>query len=174
MDKISPGHWCDLEKIKKEKDMAFWDSFLSSGIEGAAKGIGSLAKDLRTAITGKESIPPEVVLKIEEVAARLEEGKDKIVLAVNQTMQAEAKSEHWPQYSWRPFWGFISGIAFGFVVALCCFLAYKAILGGVPQALAMIPQLVSSFAALFAIPGAILGVTAWHRGKEKIAKVSRH
>jgi hypothetical protein len=31
----------------------------------------------------------------------------------------------------------------------------------------MIPQLVGAFATLFAIPGAILGVTAWHRGKEK-------
>ena len=28
------------------------------------------------------------------------------ITAVNATMQAEAKSEHWPQYSWRPTIGF--------------------------------------------------------------------
>lgn len=31
------------------------------------------------------------------------------VLAVNQTMQAETRSEHWPSYSWRPFIGFVFG-----------------------------------------------------------------
>lgn len=30
--------------------------------------------------------------------------------AVNATMQAEAKSDHWPTYSWRPFIGFCFGI----------------------------------------------------------------
>lgn len=87
--------------------------------------------------------------------------------AVNITMQAEAKSEHWPQWSWRPFWGFSSALAFLFVAGLCCVLAYQAILGGRPESIAMIPQLVAAFATLFTIPGAILGVTAWHRGKEK-------
>ena len=147
--------------------MAFWDNFLSSGIKGAAEGIGSLGKDLRAAITGKSVISSEEIVELEKIAAALEEGENRIVVAVNQTMQAEANSEHWPQYSWRPFWGFVSGLAFGFVVALCCFLAYRAIIAGHPESLSMIPQLVSAFATLFAIPGAILGVSAWHRGAEK-------
>lgn len=87
--------------------------------------------------------------------------------AVNATMQVEGKSEKWPQYGWRPYWGFASGTAFLAVCVLVCILAYQAVLGGKPEALAMIPQLVGAFATLFAIPGAILGVASWHRGMEK-------
>lgn len=145
----------------------FLSSFFASGVEGAAKGIGSLAKDIRTALTGEEPIGEKTRLGLEEIAVKLETIEQQLPLAVNQTMQTEAKSEHWPQYSWRPFWGFVSGIAFGFVVALCCYLGYKAVVGGEPSALAMVPQLVTAFSTLFAIPGAILGVTAWHRGKQK-------
>ena len=147
--------------------MAFWDSFLGSGIEGAAKGVGTLATKLREAITGEEIQSDETRYKLEEIAKELEQGEQALATAVNVTMQAEAKSEHWPQWSWRPFWGFASALAFLFVAGLCCVLAYKSVMGGTPEAMAMIPQLVGSFSALFAIPGAILGVTAWHRGKEK-------
>lgn len=141
--------------------------FFSSGIEGAAKGIGSLAKDIRAAITGEEVIGEASRIKLAEVAVQLESIEQQLPLAVNTTMQAEAKSEHWPQYSWRPFWGFISALAFLGVVVLSCVLGYEAVLGGKPEALIMIPQLVAAYATLFSIPGAILGVTAWHRGKQK-------
>jgi len=90
------------------------------------------------------------------------------IASVNQTMQAESESEHWPQYSWRPFWGFISGAAFFVVCVLVCLLAYQAVMGGKPEAMAMIPQIIGAFAALFAIPGGILGVSAWHRGKMQV------
>lgn len=40
-----------------------------------------------------------------EIAATAENAKD-----VNATMQAEAKADHWPTYSWRPFIGFVFGI----------------------------------------------------------------
>ena len=86
---------------------------------------------------------------------------------INQTMRGEQVSEKWPQYSWRPFWGFISGITFGVVCVFVCVLAYKAVFAGKPDAIAMIPQLVGAFTMLFSIPGAILGVSAWHRGVEK-------
>lgn len=150
----------------------FLGDFFASGIEGAAKGIGSLAKDLRSAITGEAPIDSETQLKLEQIAVKLEQIEQQLPIAVNQTMQAEANSEHWPQYSWRPFWGFSSGIAFSFVVGLCCLLGWEAVAGGKPEALSMIPQLVSAFAALFAIPGAILGVSAWHRGAEKRERAS--
>ena len=129
---------------------SFLSEFFASGIEGAAKGIGSLAKDVRAAITGAEALDSQTQLKLESIGLELESVAQQLPMAVNQTMQAESKSEHWPQYTWRPFWGFISAIAFGFVVGLCCFLGYKAVIGGDPSALTMIPQLVSAFAALFA------------------------
>jgi hypothetical protein len=146
---------------------SFLSGFFASGIEGAAKGIGSLAKDIRAAITGEAPIDSETQLKLEQIAVQLEEVSQQLPMAVNQTMQAEAKSEHWAQWFWRPFWGMLSAVAFAFVCGLCCFLGYKAVVGGEPELLASIPILVSSFATLFAIPGAILGVTAWHRGAEK-------
>lgn len=151
----------------------FLGDFFSSGIEGAAKGIGSLAKDLRSAITGEEPVGQETQIAIERIAVELEQIEQQLPMAVNQTMQAEASSEHWPQYSWRPFWGFVSGAAFGFVVWLCCYLGFKAVIGGKPEALAMVPQLVTAFSTLFAVPGAILGVTAWHRGKEKRERLNK-
>ena len=39
--------------------------------------------------------------------------------------------------------------------------------GGRPEAMVMVPQVIGAFAGLFAIPGAVLGVTAWHRGKRQ-------
>ncbi len=89
--------------------------------------------------------------------------------SINKTMVAEAKSEHWPQYSWRPFWGFASGLAFLAVSILVCFLAYKAVLSGNMGAMSMVPALLGAFAAMFAIPGGILGIAAHHRGREKRA-----
>jgi hypothetical protein len=147
--------------------MAFWSDFLSSGVEGAARGIGGLAKDIRAAITGEEPLGDKTRLQLEEIAVQLELVGQQLPGVVNQTMQIESKSEHWPQYSWRPFWGFVSAVAFLAVCVFCCILGYRAVMGSDPTALATIPQLISSFATLFAIPGAILGVTAWHRGKEK-------
>jgi hypothetical protein len=90
-----------------------------------------------------------------------------LVRTVNKTMQTESQSEHWIQYSWRPFWGFVSAFSFLVLVIFVCVLAWRAITKADANAMAMIPQLVFNFTTLFAIPGAILGVTAWHRGKQK-------
>jgi len=92
---------------------------------------------------------------------------------INQTMQAEAKSEHWAQWGWRPYWGFISGTAFLAVCIFVCYLGKAAILTKDPNAIAMIPMAVGSFTTLFAVPGAILGITAWGRNKLKSEQVSQ-
>ena len=49
------------------------------------------------------------------------------ILSVNQTIQAEAQSEHWAQWFWRPLWGMISAAAFMVVCSFVCVLAYRAI-----------------------------------------------
>lgn len=87
------------------------------------------------------------------------------IQSVNQTMQGETKSEHWPEWSWRPFWGFVSGLAFLAVCFEVGMLMYKAINAGQPQMMSYVPQVIGAYSTLFAIPGAILGVSAWHRGK---------
>ena len=77
------------------------------------------------------------------------------IQAVNATMQAESKSEHWPQYSWRPTNGFafpIAVIAVYFVLPL---------LG---KTVPNVPEWVWIGWL------SILGVTTYHRGKEKRIK----
>jgi hypothetical protein len=71
------------------------------------------------------------------------------IQAVNATMVAEAKAEHWPTYSWRPFCGFV----FGFM-----FLGVYFVL---PLARLPVPEVPTE--AWLAI-GAVLGVASWHRG----------
>lgn len=87
--------------------------------------------------------------------------------SVNQTARAEANSEHPWVFGWRPFIGYITGIAFLVVVIFICFLAYKAIVLKDPTAMTMIPQFITAMTLLFGIPGAILGVASWHRGQKQ-------
>lgn len=81
---------------------------------------------------------------------KLEELNANVVIEVNKTMQAEAASEHWPTYSWRPFCGFVFGITF--------FGTYFIL----PLAHISPPTIPSE--AWIAI-GGILGVASFFRGK---------
>jgi len=114
---------------------------------------------------------PELQLKFQEQANEFALGKEREftqqMAIVNQTMQAEGKSEHWPQWFWRPYWGIISGTAFGAVCVFVCMLAWKAIVEKDSNSIGMIPLLIGAFTTLFGIPGAILGITAWGRNKLK-------
>lgn len=101
----------------------------------------------------------------------LEREETKRQLAVNETMRAEAQSEHWAQWSWRPFWGYTSALAFLFVCVLCCWLGFDAVKSKDMTALNMIPQLVASYGLLFGTPLAILGVASLKRGQAKIEKI---
>lgn len=135
----------------------------------------ALSVDPASAVKLKELETTRIVelarLEVEERKAELTAGTA-AVTAVNTTMQTEAKAEHWVQYSWRPFIGFSTGVAFTGMCFFIGLLAYRAVMLRDANAMMMIPQLISSLSALFAIPGAILGVTAWHRGMEKRALVS--
>ncbi|MDH5524460.1 MAG: holin family protein [Desulfobulbaceae bacterium] len=102
---------------------------------------------------------PELFVELQRAAmdhevrmAKVEASK---LAVVNATMQAEAKSEHWPQYSWRPFNGFLYGIA---VVAIYFVLPL------IGKVVPPVPEFI------WVGWGAILGVTTWGRGKEKRAK----
>jgi hypothetical protein len=91
-----------------------------------------------------------------------------VIKQVNETMRSENASEHWPTYSWRPFWGFISAISFMIVCSAVCYLGYQAIIMKDTTALTNITQIIASFATLFAIPGAILGIASWKRGQMQV------
>lgn len=78
-----------------------------------------------------------------------------IVQAVNTTMQAESKSEHWAQWFWRPY----IGLCFGTQVFGTYF-----ILPILEVPVPTIPETV------WVAYGAVLGVTAWHRGRKQVVQ----
>ncbi len=109
----------------------------------------------------------KIRLKEIELSSQLVQANSDRIESVNKTMRVESKSEHWMQWAWRPFNGFL--------FAITLFANY-----GLPS---MFNSLISPFLetritlSAGTIPpealmawGAVLGVTAWHRGKEKIAK----
>jgi Holin of 3TMs, for gene-transfer release len=79
-----------------------------------------------------------------------------IIIEVNQTMRAESESEHWAQWSWRPF----NGFAFGISIILIYF-----VLPACAKTIPDVPQWI------WIGWGAILGVTTWDRGKAKRIEV---
>ena len=76
---------------------------------------------------------------------------------VNQTMQVEDKTR---VFSWRDFWGYTSGCAFAFVVAIIGYLVGMAVYFNHPEQLAAIPAIVGSFSVLFGIAATVLGVNS--------------
>lgn len=167
---------------------------LGSILGGPVGAVASAAGSLIASFLGVEPKPeavseaiknnPEVLLRLKELELRHQEAllswqtkqieaETARITAVNLTMQKETEAEKWPQYSWRPFWGFISALAFLGTVLLVGILAYRAVIKGDLAAINMIPQMITSLTTLFAIPGAILGVSAWYRGKEKIEKARK-
>jgi len=96
---------------------------------------------------------------------------------VNRTMQAEAASEHWPTYSWRPAIGFSVAPAVVLSV-LTVFGAYgAAVLYGRADGLAQLPGILAAVAGIIGVVSPILGIASWYRGKMQadpsIATVNR-
>jgi hypothetical protein len=84
--------------------------------------------------------------------------------AINQTMQAEGKSEHWLQWSWRPLNGLSLALGSLLLVVGVLVMAGVAIYNKDFASLNAIPTIVMSVSAALAVPGAVCGVTAWHKG----------
>jgi len=92
------------------------------------------------------------------------------IQAVNETMRAESSSDDLWQKRWRPFIGFVFGGSFAVVTVWVCYLMYLSLFEGRQDAMRAIPDLVNTFTTLFAIPGAILGVSAWGRNQLKLKR----
>lgn len=77
------------------------------------------------------------------------------IAAINATMQVEARADHWPTYTWRPFIGFCFGLAW---IGNYFFL---------PIIKGYLPELVMPTipAEAWLAVGGILGVASWFRGK---------
>jgi hypothetical protein len=100
-----------------------------------------------------------------EHVEKLEELNVRTLEAINKTMQAEAIAERWPQYSWRPFIGFVFGINTAVVTGVASTAYIAAIFLGKPEYLEKLPEFVQSMTTLLAVVMPVLGIAAWFRGK---------
>lgn len=98
-----------------------------------------------------------------EIAAEVQTTGD-----INQTMQAEDKAEHWPQYSWRPAVGFAVAISV-LVSAITIPLVYGAAIQGYTTGLQYLSSILAAEAGIIAVASPILGIASWHRGKMQVA-----
>jgi Holin of 3TMs, for gene-transfer release len=141
----------------------------------AAKAV-SVAQAVTGAPTGEQALSmiqaaPDLALKYRQ--AVLDNDVEFMKLAVqnasdiNATMQAEAKSDHWPTYTWRPAIGM--AFAFNLIAASILVLAVNGAVvfsaPGADKAMAQLPTVLGALAALNGVASPILGIASWFRGK---------
>lgn len=140
-------------------------------------GVPEATQDAVTAALSSASMTPEGKIQLAQIDADLKKhfadlGVKEAELSVqnaqdiNKTMQAEAASEHWPTYSWRPSIGF--AIAINVVLTtLTVMIAYVGVMffGTKSDVLSYIPAMIGAMAALLAAPSGIVGVASYFRGK---------
>lgn len=87
-------------------------------------------------------------------------------LAINQSIQAEAKADHWPTYSWRPFVGFCFGVL-GLISGATVAAAYLGVMffQANPTILSQVPGMLGAQAAVMATMAPVLGIASYFRGK---------
>lgn len=86
--------------------------------------------------------------------------------AVNLSIQAEAKADHWPTYSWRPFIGFCFGVL-GLIAGATAATCYIGVMffGVKADVLAQLPGLIGAEAGVMATMAPVLGIASYFRGK---------
>ena len=88
--------------------MGIAESLTSFGVKDVAEGIGTLVKDIRSAITGEPS--PE---KIAEINTKLLELENLGMQAQSKINEIEAANTNVFVSGWRPFIGWICGFGLG-------------------------------------------------------------
>lgn len=136
-------------------------SVISDIFAGGAAGIFSGIRGLIGAFKADPTVSAQLAAAVAQaemdLSAKLAAADAAQIAAVNATMQAEAKSEHWAQWSWRPVVGFTFSAV---VINNYLLYAYLAKLGVVKIDLPS--ELWIAFMA-------ILGVAAYVRGRDRKA-----
>lgn len=130
-------------------------------IVASGLGVGNTPDEVSQAL----QINPDAAIKLKQIEFERQIELQKLVVqaessrlaaettavqAINATMQAEGKSDHWPTYSWRPFVGFV----FGVMILGVYFV--------LPLAKVPVPTVPTE--AWLAM-GTVLGMASWFRGK---------
>lgn len=137
----------------------------------------SIIEDAVGDLKGKD-LPPEMQLELSKATLELEKEMRKIdtdqMNVVAKTMvEYDLKAEHWPQWLWRPMYGFVSCGCFAYVVIIIVNTFKLAVKLKMPELMDVMPQFVFNIFLLFTIPGSILGITAYGRNKFKEAKENK-
>ena len=90
----------------------------AGGAKGLFSGIGSLAKDIRIAITGKDPV------KMAEAIAKAQEIEAAAAIAQTDINKEEAKHPNWFISGWRPFIGWTCGVALAYHYVASPFLVW--------------------------------------------------
>lgn len=131
---------------------------IADAIQGGIEGLGgAIAK----AAAAFKADPTKVVELDAEIQRATLEFQSSVITAVNQTMQSEAKSEHWAQWLWRPVFGFTGS---GILINNYILLPYFAKLGIVAIA---VPT------EVWLMIMAVMGVAAWTRGAVQLEQAKK-
>lgn len=84
------------------------------------------------------------------------------IQAVNATMQAEATT---PKGSWRTACGWVVALGSFVTLMFTLYLFWQAMMQGNAQALNIIPGLTLAMTTILAVPGAAVGIVAYHEGR---------
>lgn len=140
-------------------------------IIAAALGV----EDTVDAIEAAIKLDPDAAVKLREAELRNQVELEKLAFEhtrleieaeraeinqVNETYRAELLSGTLFQRSWRPFFGYITALAYG---SLLFAVAYVIVTNGEPQLIAALGSLTTFISAGLAV----LGVTSWRRSTDK-------
>lgn len=140
-------------------------SFIADIFKGGAEGLLSGIKDAVSAFKADPTKVVEFETELRKVEAdltlKLAQADAAAITAVNRTMQAEAASDKWMQWSWRPTIGFTFA---GVIVNNYILLPYFKLYGLVP---------ISIPSELWTAMLVILGAAAATRGWANVEKVRK-
>lgn len=95
--------------------MSIWGDLAKGGIKGIAEGVGGMAKDIRAAITGKDVLSGDEMLKLKEIAHQMEiaalEADKAVIQGQIDINKIEAQSASNFRAGWRPAVGWVCVIA---------------------------------------------------------------
>ena len=143
--------------------MGFLGDITLGGVKGLMEGAGSLAKDLRSAITGE--INPEKKAEIEVLITQLEAKAQEAQTDIN---KIEAQNPSLFVSGWRPFIGWVGGLGI-----LYHYVGYSLIQWALALAKVDIQAPVLNTEGLLSIVFALLGVGGL-RTLEKMKGVARN